>query len=317
MMYVFHSVDGEDYLADLFLQHLLITKSDRPIFINSIPSYIWDDYPQLSSLYGSGFTAFGNVFNSIKGENRFSLLSKEEMIDSIRRNVGKVDIDIIYTSVWRESFGIHELSSQLGERLNRDVRIIALDGEDHEEIFDKTLNGIQYYKRELNEKDKEYGLPISFKFPVTRLPYLAFGSSYIPIKKTILAPCDPRWRQTYNFRSEKSYYHQYSSALFAVTTKKGGWDCMRHYEILANHCIPYFPDISLMPSHRMIEYPRKLQLESNQLFLELISNPNAINSTLLGQYHWLLKRFLDIFYSQQTTINFAGIYARDNLPDLL
>lgn len=309
-MYVFHSANGEDYLADLFLQHLFTKKSIKNIAANYIPAYIWDDYQEIDTLYGSGFTAFGNAFSSIRRESHISLLSKEEIIESIGRNIGKVDIDIIYTSVWRESFGLRQLYHQFRDRLNRDIRIIVLDGEDHEDIFDKSLEGIEYYKRELHERDKEFCLPISFKFPATKLPYLTLGSSYIPPKKNILAPCDPRWRKTYNFRSEKSYYKQYSSALFAVTTKKGGWDCMRHYEILANHCIPFFPDISQMPKDRMTEYPRKLQLEANLLFLQLTSTADILNDAILDYYNHLLKQFLDIFYNQQTTISFAKIYEK-------
>jgi hypothetical protein len=40
--------------------------------------------------------------------------------------------------------------------------------------------------------------------------------------------------------------HQFS--YFAFTHKRGGWDCMRHYEILASGCVPYMADIQTLDS---------------------------------------------------------------------
>ena len=54
--------------------------------------------------------------------------------------------------------------------------------------------------------------------------------------------------------------------MFALTTKKCGWDCMRHYEILANGCIPYFPDIENCPSNTMALLPKELLLKANYLY---------------------------------------------------
>lgn len=43
---------------------------------------------------------------------------------------------------------------------------------------------------------------------------------------------------------EAAYHKMYQNSLFALTKKKGGWDCLRHYEILANGCIPIFETLS-------------------------------------------------------------------------
>lgn len=43
-------------------------------------------------------------------------------------------------------------------------------------------------------------------------------------------------KNTYIFENEEEYYNDYKKSLFAITRKKGGWDCMRHYEILACGC---------------------------------------------------------------------------------
>lgn len=44
----------------------------------------------------------------------------------------------------------------------------------------------------------------------------------------------------------------------ALTYKKGGWDCLRHYEILASGTLPLFLDIAQCPLHAMRLHPRRL-----------------------------------------------------------
>eukprot|EP00754_Rhynchopus_humris_P015468 Rhum_TRINITY_DN14441_c4_g2::Rhum_TRINITY_DN14441_c4_g2_i1::g.89281::m.89281 len=36
------------------------------------------------------------------------------------------------------------------------------------------------------------------------------------------------------------YFNEYRHSYYCVTRKKKGWDCLRHYEILATGCVPYF-----------------------------------------------------------------------------
>ena len=47
------------------------------------------------------------------------------------------------------------------------------------------------------------------------------------------------------------YFHNYRHSYYCVTRKKKGWDCLRHYEILASGCIPYFVDIDRLPANTM------------------------------------------------------------------
>jgi len=46
---------------------------------------------------------------------------------------------------------------------------------------------------------------------------------------------------------------------------KGGWDCMRHYEILANGCIPYFIDLDQCDVRTMAFLPKELIKEAMNL----------------------------------------------------
>jgi hypothetical protein len=47
-----------------------------------------------------------------------------------------------------------------------------------------------------------------------------------------------------------------------------GWDCMRHYEILANRCIPSFPDLEKCPSTIMTNFPKNIILEISKYSLQ-------------------------------------------------
>jgi len=47
--------------------------------------------------------------------------------------------------------------------------------------------------------------------------------------------------------------------------KKAGWDCMRHYEILGNYCLPYFVDLENCPKDTLSHFPKELLLEARNL----------------------------------------------------
>jgi len=61
---------------------------------------------------------------------------------------------------------------------------------------------------------------------------------------------------------EAEYKRDYRKAMFGVTRKKAGWDCMRHYEILASGAVPLFLDIQSAPAQQpggvMQHLPRAL-----------------------------------------------------------
>ena len=47
---------------------------------------------------------------------------------------------------------------------------------------------------------------------------------------------------------------------FCVTYKKGGWDALRHYEVIAAGCMPFMPDIDYAPIYTMYHFPKQLVL---------------------------------------------------------
>ena len=68
----------------------------------------------------------------------------------------------------------------------------------------------------------------------------------------------PREDQTPQQRAqlERDYYIDMQRSFFGLTWKKGGWDCLRHIELLASGCLPLFTDIARAPRGVLSLYPK-------------------------------------------------------------
>ena len=100
--------------------------------------------------------------------------------------------------------------------------------------------------------------PISFSIPESKIV------SDVPEKTKEIATIIPGNLKTYIYSDEKEYNQDYQRSLFGITCRKGGWDCLRHYEILANGCIPKFIDLEKCPSTIMTHFPKELIKEANE-----------------------------------------------------
>ena len=94
--------------------------------------------------------------------------------------------------------------------------------------------------------------PISFCIPEQNIV------SSPPTKTKRMATVVPGNPSTYVFADQTSYYADYQASVFGKTCKKGGWDCMRHYEILANGCIPWFENLDACPPNILTHFPKDL-----------------------------------------------------------
>jgi hypothetical protein len=81
----------------------------------------------------------------------------------------------------------------------------------------------------------------------------------VPAKSRAFATIVPGKLDTYIFKLD------YRKSYFALTTRKAGWDCMRHYEILASGSLPFFPDIENAPVGVMSSLPKELLLKARSL----------------------------------------------------
>jgi hypothetical protein len=136
-------------------------------------------------------------------------------------------------------------------------KVILIDGNDETEL-DPLYNKHLYFKRELVEDHKNL-LPITFGIPTSKL---AIPNTN---KTQEYATCIPGQPETYIFKSEQPYYEDYQKSYYGVTMKKAGWDCMRHYEILGNYCIPYFVGLEDCPKNTLANLPKELFLEAKDL----------------------------------------------------
>ncbi|CAN5721229.1 hypothetical protein BH10BAC3_BH10BAC3_33880 [soil metagenome] len=57
----------------------------------------------------------------------------------------------------------------------------------------------------------------------------------------------PLGEQHYAFDTEVAYYADIQKSKFGITTKRSGWDCMRHYEIAANGAVICFRNLDQKP----------------------------------------------------------------------
>ena len=129
-----------------------------------------------------------------------------------------------------------------------------VDGEDETNIHPSFGLHLPYFKRELIHNNERL-FPISFCIPTSKVNFVKTN------KTRIKAFCDPRDKSTYIYKNEKDYYRGYQEARFGQTMKKAGWDCMRHYEIMANGCIPAFIQLRDCPQQTMTSFPKQLCLK--------------------------------------------------------
>lgn len=110
------------------------------------------------------------------------------------------------------------------------------------------------FKRELVETDDDSVYPTGFGIPEERIREVDFSIKDQLFQKT--APSDALFEETsdigggfahHKFTVEEDYYNDLSRSWFGLTCKKGGWDCLRHYEIIAAGSLLLFRDYHNKP----------------------------------------------------------------------
>ena len=139
-------------------------------------------------------------------------------------------------------------------------KIICIDGNDESELDPLYLKHL-YFKRELHTKHPNLR-PMSCSIPGCKITtkFLDKTQEY----GTVI----PGQQETYVFKDEQEYYDDYNRSYYGVTTRKavtGWWESMRTLEILANRCIPYFPELEKCPESILSHLPKKKLLEARDL----------------------------------------------------
>lgn len=235
-----------DYLNDLIFHGFYELFGEQAVDSKPL-SFLYNSYKHewsKSRLYGNGFSVAGII--------------AEDKMD--RTNIAEKIADqfydyIVYGSVWRCQDYI-----ELVTKTYPSNRVVILDGEDHTRIH-PLAEKFPYFKRELMQDGPNLH-PISFCIPAMKMTTEPFLPKTKEMGKVI-----PGKLETYIFKEneEDLYYKDYQESFYGLTMKKAGWDCMRHYEILANHCIPYFADLDSCPPRIMSHLPKDLIKEGMSL----------------------------------------------------
>jgi hypothetical protein len=249
-----------DYMCDM-VYHGLKTNPNVLVEEFNVHHYMYRGYPRKASLYGIGFTIACRLKQSPNSISLFQLLSR------IKRKYYDL---VVYGSVWRYNhFFSYVRWSYPAEK------IIGIDGEDHTRIHPAFQGKSSYFKREL-ESSIEGVSPINFCIPEDLIV------QQIPPKTRKVATIVPGKLETYIYKDEEPYYRDYQDSLFGITMKKAGWDCLRHYEILMNGCIPYFVDLNACPYLTMLQFPKGIIKQTNALYesCATFNGSNYINDLL-------------------------------------
>ncbi len=97
--------------------------------------------------------------------------------------------------------------------------------------------------------------PLAYSIPLEKIKNLNTD------KIRTISEMIPGNKKTYIYSTEEEYYKQYCESKYAYTMKKSGWDCLRHYEILACNCIPLFKDLDKCPEKILFNFPKQLLMD--------------------------------------------------------
>lgn len=211
--------------------------------IDAIKFPIWYDTVNKSELYGNGFTVYG--------------LLPDITIDreDIQRKIETKYFDQIIVGVHNNMYNNPKNAEIVRNLVSYGNRVKVVCGNDLPGIDLGISDVCPFFKRELTLKDRIKNVyPISFCIPKEKIV------NEVPSKKNILAPELPNHKGVdgWKIKSEDEYYKQYQESVFGLTYRKGGWDSLRHYEILMNGCIPLFLGLEFCPQDCIAFFPKDI-----------------------------------------------------------
>lgn len=218
------------------------------------PFYMLEGCPDLNGMWGRGI-----------GYGKLKHTPSIEDANIIREKIANRFYDlIVYGSIRRCSDHFSEVTKSYPFD-----RVLIFDGEDDQGVdLSMTQYGL-YFKRELVSAHPKV-LPISFAATES-----AIATRFLE-KEQLFGTCVPGNPSTYkwDFWTQKEYYEDYNRSYYGITTKKAGWDCNRHYEILASHCVPYFFDLENCPPLTMTNFPKNQVINASKWAAKKIAPSN-------------------------------------------
>lgn len=285
-----------DYLADTVFHGL------RSIYGSSVV-----DAPKMDHMYSNTFPE-SEMKTWGKGFTIFRTLEDIEVDRShILKKINDKYFDVI---IWAS---INRNISYFYSAIDSGIKCIFLDGEDGQQWHNMAPHitwRAKYFKRELNNPPHTNMKPIGFSFPKEKI-------TTIYNKTQTCATVVPGHLDTYVFENENDYYLDYQKSYYGITHKKGGWDCMRHYEIIFNNCMPFFTDIEECPNNTLTFLPKDLLIEAKYLPGVIFDNSKTpkikIDDMLFDEvkYKKLLDEVVNYCKSTVTTEKMANYILSD------
>lgn len=229
-------------------------------------------------LHGIGFTLYNYpIYDLTKQERNFDL----------------DDIDFVLYGV-TEAYGMED-KPEINMRCDN---VWYLDGHDHSNILKTPC-----FKRECHVNGPDIH-PTGFGIPEDRIRPLDFKNKKQLFQKTApkyslfgdMVDIGPEARQYYSFSDEEEYYDDMSQSWFGLTCMKGGWDSLRHYELLAAGTCLLFRDYHKKPvmcaPQNLPTYSYSNQKELDNLIDKLLPDGKPsiqYYNLVLAQRKWLLQ----------------------------
>jgi len=260
-----HSDSAGDYQADT-LFHGLRSILGEDVVDGYKMWHLYDtaDKSTLKRLWGKGFTTYG-LLPDMK-------IDREDLASKIHNDYFDYIICPIHHTEIRNYTAIFDTIGRL-LKYYPPTKIAIIDGWDRPIIDQALASKAQYFKRELCVAYEQTAKPISFSLPKEKIKELSFTREhdFAPLVPAYGHFDDPH-HKTYIYDTEKDYYDMYAESFFAYTCKKGreddkteGWDCMRHYEILACGSVPFFTDIEQCSRLALTKFPKELCVQAKKI----------------------------------------------------
>lgn len=267
-----------DYMNDLLFHGLTqlpeVTVVDSTPIIHLYKSNKNHINPNL--LWGKGFTTTYLLDNETA--------DRENLIDKIQNQYYDL---IVYGNI-RRCNDYYDLVS----KCYSNEKVICIDGNDDTNCLVEYYNKHLYYKRELILNHSNLR-PINFAIPECKI------TNNFEEKENDFASIIPG--TPYSFDTEYKYYMEYNKLYYGVTMKKAGWDCLRHYEILANHCVPFFRDLKECPPLTLTNLPKNILMDAHALSYNFDIN----------QYNDILEYLFEYTKRELTTKRLAQKFLED------
>lgn len=249
ILYIFQ-FNMSDFMADCVFHGLKSLYGDDVVDLHPV-WWMYDDVDKhslINRFHGRGFTLCGNLPKS-------NNVDRTDIENKIKNKYFDL---VVYGAVYR-NLDLLDLVCSCYEK----NKIIFIDGHEITDINNSLIGRGLYFKMTTKEEDVNRIIPIDLSIPKEKI----FTGQLQ--KEKLLAHIIPGIGETFIYNEEKPYYEDYQKSMFGYTWKKACWQSLRHYEILANQCVPLFIDIKHCPQRCLQNLPKHLFEEVFDIFKNL------------------------------------------------